>query len=75
MIRLALVALYSNLKFFSQKEIINFPRDAAEGPITEATGVNTEKGRIMEIILENEEKCSEKMKRDPPYNKSGTDII
>lgn len=42
-------------------------------PITEATGVNAGKGRTLEIILENEEKCSEKMKRDPPYNKSGTD--
>ncbi len=29
----------------------------------------------MEIILENEEKCSEKMKQDSPYNRSGTDTV
>uniref|UniRef100_A0A3Q3XP77 Calcitonin gene-related peptide type 1 receptor n=1 Tax=Mola mola TaxID=94237 RepID=A0A3Q3XP77_MOLML len=40
-------------------------------PITEPTGISADKGSIMEIILENEEKCAEKMKRDPPYNKSG----
>uniref|UniRef100_A0A669B2V9 Calcitonin gene-related peptide type 1 receptor n=1 Tax=Oreochromis niloticus TaxID=8128 RepID=A0A669B2V9_ORENI len=35
-------------------------------PTTEAPGVSTEK-----IILENEKKCQEKMKNDPPYRKSG----
>uniref|UniRef100_A0A8C6Q5M6 Calcitonin gene-related peptide type 1 receptor n=1 Tax=Nothobranchius furzeri TaxID=105023 RepID=A0A8C6Q5M6_NOTFU len=35
-------------------------------PMKEAARVWTEK-----IILENEKKCLEKMKQDPPYNKSG----
>ena len=73
------VALYNNINelvfSFSQKEILHFLRDAVGEPITEPTGISIDKGRVMEIILENEEKCSEKMKRDPPYNKSGTESI
>uniref|UniRef100_A0A3B5KNY0 G-protein coupled receptors family 2 profile 1 domain-containing protein n=1 Tax=Xiphophorus couchianus TaxID=32473 RepID=A0A3B5KNY0_9TELE len=38
----------------------------SETPTTEAMWVRTEK-----IILENENKCLEKMKNAPPYNKSG----
>lgn len=52
--------------FLSQKEIPDFQRDAAAEPTTEAPGVSTEK-----IILENEKKCQEKMKNDPPYRKPG----
>uniref|UniRef100_A0A672IQJ1 Calcitonin gene-related peptide type 1 receptor n=1 Tax=Salarias fasciatus TaxID=181472 RepID=A0A672IQJ1_SALFA len=37
-------------------------------PSTAATGVSVE-----QTILQNEEKCLEKMKNDPPYNKSGSD--
>nr|XP_046274161.1 uncharacterized protein calcr isoform X4 [Scatophagus argus] len=59
------------LKHRSEKETIHFLRDAAAEPTTEATGISTEKGSAMEIMLENKEKCSEKMKEDPPYNKSG----
>ncbi|XP_041823128.1 calcitonin gene-related peptide type 1 receptor [Melanotaenia boesemani] len=44
----------------------NFSRDAAGEPTTEATRVRKESN-----ILENEKKCFEKMKNDPPYNKSG----
>lgn len=58
--------------FCSQREVPHFSRDTAGEPITVATGVDTEGGRVMEMILEEEEKCSEKMKRDLPYNKSGT---
>ncbi|XP_051245804.1 calcitonin gene-related peptide type 1 receptor isoform X1 [Dicentrarchus labrax] len=54
-----------------EKEVPHFLRDAAEEPTTEATGVNTEKGGVMDIILNNEKKCSEKMLKDPSYNKSG----
>lgn len=47
--------------------------DAAGEPTTEATGVNSEEGGVVEkMILENEKKCLEKMKQDPPYNKSGS---
>lgn len=62
--------------FFSQKEVLHFLRDAAEELTTEATGVNKEKGSVVEKkILENENKCLEKMKQDPPYDKSGTDTV
>ncbi|XP_065327113.1 calcitonin gene-related peptide type 1 receptor isoform X1 [Pelmatolapia mariae] len=54
------------LKDKLEKEIPDFQRDAAAEPTTEAPGVSTEK-----IILENEKKCQEKMKNDPPYRKSG----
>lgn len=69
--------LYTELSFcFSQKEAPQFLSDAAGEPNTEATGVNAEKGGVAEtMILENEKKCSEKMKQDPPYNKSGTDTV
>ncbi|XP_030267064.1 calcitonin gene-related peptide type 1 receptor [Sparus aurata] len=55
------------LKNKSEKEILLFLRDAAG----ELSAEPAEKGGVMEIILENEKKCSEKMKQDPPYNKSG----
>ncbi|XP_039977702.1 calcitonin gene-related peptide type 1 receptor [Xiphias gladius] len=55
-----------------EKEVLHFLRDAAEELTTEATGVNKEKGSVVEKkILENENKCLEKMKQDPPYDKSG----
>ncbi|XP_034747374.1 calcitonin gene-related peptide type 1 receptor isoform X5 [Etheostoma cragini] len=55
-----------------EKEVPHFLRDAAGEPTTEATGVNAEKRSVVEkLILKNERKCSEKMKQDPPYNKSG----
>ncbi|XP_035807407.2 calcitonin gene-related peptide type 1 receptor [Amphiprion ocellaris] len=50
----------------SQKEIPDLLRDATGEHTTEATGVSSEKN-----ILESEKKCLEKMKTDPPYNKSG----
>ncbi|XP_076610983.1 calcitonin gene-related peptide type 1 receptor isoform X1 [Chaetodon auriga] len=53
------------------KEVLHFLRDASGEPTTEATGVSTEKAAVLEIILENEKKCSEKMKQDPPYSKPG----
>ncbi|XP_044026958.1 uncharacterized protein calcr isoform X2 [Siniperca chuatsi] len=54
------------------EEVPHFLRDAAGEPTTEATGVNTEKGSVLEKhILKNKNKCLEKMKQDPPYNKSG----
>lgn len=46
--------------------------DAPTEPRTEETGVRTEQGTIVELLLENEEKCSEKMKRNPPYNRTGS---
>ncbi|XP_047461761.1 calcitonin gene-related peptide type 1 receptor isoform X2 [Mugil cephalus] len=45
------------------EEIPGFLRDAAEKP---TSGDNAEK-----MVPENEKKCQEKMKNDPPYNKSG----
>ncbi|XP_032390825.1 calcitonin gene-related peptide type 1 receptor isoform X4 [Etheostoma spectabile] len=55
-----------------EKGVPHFLRDAAGEPTTEATGVNPEKRSVVEkLILKNERKCSEKMKQDPPYNKSG----
>lgn len=77
--KLASIALISNLHvdlFISQKEVPQLLRDAAGEPTTEATGVNIEKGGVVEKqILENEKKCLEKMKKDPPYQNSGTDIV
>ncbi|XP_068431705.1 calcitonin gene-related peptide type 1 receptor isoform X2 [Clinocottus analis] len=49
------------------KEVPHFLRDAAGEPTTEPT----ETSSVNKIILENEKKCSEKMKKDPSYNKSG----
>ncbi|XP_059205628.1 calcitonin gene-related peptide type 1 receptor isoform X1 [Centropristis striata] len=55
-----------------EREVPPFLGDAAGEPTTEATGDIEEKGEVVEkMILENEKKCSEKMKQDPPYNKSG----
>ncbi|XP_045915119.1 calcitonin gene-related peptide type 1 receptor [Micropterus dolomieu] len=55
-----------------EKEVPQFLRDAAGEPTTDASGVNIEKGGVVEKqILENEKKCLEKMKKDPPYHKSG----
>ncbi|XP_069032215.1 calcitonin gene-related peptide type 1 receptor isoform X3 [Embiotoca jacksoni] len=48
----------------------HFLRDAVGELTAEAAGVSTE-----EVILENEKKCQEKMKNDPPYNKSGSDAV
>ncbi|XP_029700367.1 calcitonin receptor isoform X1 [Takifugu rubripes] len=42
--------------------------DAPTEPRTEETG---EKGAIVELLLENEKTCYEKMKRNPPYNGTG----
>nr|XP_040044787.1 calcitonin gene-related peptide type 1 receptor [Gasterosteus aculeatus aculeatus]XP_040044788.1 calcitonin gene-related peptide type 1 receptor [Gasterosteus aculeatus aculeatus]FAA00374.1 TPA: calcitonin receptor [Gasterosteus aculeatus] len=40
-------------------------------PATGVTGVNAETdGVVDKMIRENENKCSEKMRQDPPYNKS-----
>ncbi|XP_015231937.1 PREDICTED: calcitonin receptor [Cyprinodon variegatus] len=47
-------------------EEIHFLKDAAGEQTTESVWIRTEK-----IIIENEKKCLEKMKNDPPYNKSG----
>lgn len=49
---------------------MSFLKDAAGEPTTEAMWVRTEKN-----ILENKNKCLEKMKNAPPYNKSGTDTV
>ncbi|KAM9385707.1 calcitonin gene-related peptide type 1 receptor [Pholidichthys leucotaenia] len=54
------------LKDELEKEIPIFLKDAPGEPTTQAAGVNTGT-----VILENEKKCQEKMKNDPPYNKSG----
>ncbi|XP_034561232.1 calcitonin gene-related peptide type 1 receptor [Notolabrus celidotus] len=55
-----------------KKEVLHYLRDSPGEPTTEVTGAKTEKAGVMEeIVLENEKKCIEKMKRDPPYNKSG----
>ncbi|XP_070840425.1 calcitonin gene-related peptide type 1 receptor isoform X3 [Chaetodon trifascialis] len=53
------------------EEVLHFLRDASGEPTTEATGVSKEKAGVMEIILDNEKKCSERMKQDPPYSKPG----
>lgn len=50
----------------------HFLRDAAEEQTTEVTGTNTEKDSVVEkMILENENKCLEKMKQDSTHNSSG----
>ncbi len=67
--------MIGKLNLFSQKEDLHFLRDATGESATDTTAVNTDKGGVMEIILENEEKCSEKMKQDSPYNRSGTDTV
>ncbi|PWA15452.1 hypothetical protein CCH79_00008467 [Gambusia affinis] len=54
----------------SKTEKMSFLKDAAGEPTTEAMWVRTEKN-----ILENKNKCLEKMKNAPPYNKSGTDTV
>ncbi|XP_054461399.1 calcitonin gene-related peptide type 1 receptor [Anoplopoma fimbria] len=54
-----------------EKEVPHFLRDAAGEPTTEGTGVNTETAGVEKMIIENEKKCSEKMKQDPSYEKSG----
>ncbi|XP_031709618.1 calcitonin gene-related peptide type 1 receptor [Anarrhichthys ocellatus] len=55
-----------------EKEVPHCLRDAAGEPATEVKGVNTETGGVVEkMILENEKKCSEKMKQDPSHNESG----
>ncbi|CAJ1083916.1 calcitonin gene-related peptide type 1 receptor [Xyrichtys novacula] len=52
-----------------EKEVPLYLRDSEGEPTTEAT---TKKGGVMEeIVFENEKKCIEKMKHDPPYNKLG----
>ncbi|TKS88548.1 Calcitonin receptor [Collichthys lucidus] len=51
-------------------EVLHFLRDAAGEPTTEASGINTDKGSVMAIVV-NEKTCAEKIKQDPPYNKSG----
>ncbi|XP_019118178.1 calcitonin gene-related peptide type 1 receptor isoform X2 [Larimichthys crocea] len=53
-----------------EMEVLHFLRDAAGEPTTEAIGINTEKGSVMAIVV-NEKTCAEKIKQDPPYNKSG----
>ncbi|XP_020487357.2 calcitonin gene-related peptide type 1 receptor [Labrus bergylta] len=56
----------------SETEVNHYLRDAPAEPTTVATDIMTEKGDVIEeIVLENENKCLEKMKHDPPYNKSG----
>lgn len=49
------------------QKVIRFLRDAVEEQTTEATQARAEK-----LVLENEKKCLEKIKKDPPHNKSGT---
>lgn len=43
--------------------------------LTEETGVWTEKSTVVELLLENEEKCFVKMTRDPPYSRSGSSFL
>ncbi|XP_034096749.1 calcitonin gene-related peptide type 1 receptor isoform X1 [Gymnodraco acuticeps] len=55
-----------------ETEVPHFLLDAPGEPTTKSIALNAEKGSVMEkMILENEKKCSEKIKQDPPYNKSG----
>lgn len=61
----------SLVSFFCFQKEINVLKDAAGEPTTEAMRVR----RTEKNILENEKKCLEKMKNDPPYNKSGTDTV
>ncbi|KAG7501002.1 calcitonin receptor [Solea senegalensis] len=46
-----------------------FLRDSAGAMTTDATDVDI--GGVQKLILENEKKCSEKMKNDPKYDKPG----
>ena len=76
---LAFVSLHAifTLTFSSVKEIPHFLRGAA-GELTtiEATEDYKEKGSdVQKMIFENEKKCFEKMERDPPYHKSGTNPL
>lgn len=48
-------------------EILQFLRDAEAEPTTDAAD-------IMEIILQNEEKCRKKIRSDTLSNKSGSDF-
>ncbi|XP_029369952.1 calcitonin gene-related peptide type 1 receptor isoform X2 [Echeneis naucrates] len=55
-----------------QKDTLDFLSDAPEELTAETTGAITERASVPEKnILENEKKCSERMKKDPPYDKSG----
>ncbi|XP_058475536.1 calcitonin gene-related peptide type 1 receptor [Solea solea] len=47
----------------------HFLRDSAGEMTTDATDVDI--GGVQKLILENEKKCSEKMKKDPKYDKPG----
>lgn len=49
-------------------------KDEPAEAVTEETGVRAGKSTVVELILENEEKCSEKMKRDPPHSRSGRQL-
>lgn len=49
---------------FVSKKVIRFLRDAAEEPTTEDVRVKADK-----LILENEKKCLEKIKKEPPRDK------
>lgn len=40
-------------------------------PLKDEPGVRAEKSAAVELLLESEERCSEKMERDPPYSRSG----
>nr|FAA00373.1 TPA: calcitonin receptor [Tetraodon nigroviridis] len=48
-----------------------FQVDEPAEPLTEETRLRAEKSPVLELLLENEEECSEKMRRDPPYSRSG----
>ncbi|KAM8841240.1 calcitonin gene-related peptide type 1 receptor [Spinachia spinachia] len=54
-----------------QKDVPYYLKDAPAEPATGVTGVNPETSEKM--ILQNENKCSEKMKQDPSFNKSAND--
>lgn len=47
-------------------------KDEPAEPLTEETRLRAEKSPVLELLLENEEECSEKMRRDPPYSRSGS---
>ncbi|KAL6099939.1 calcr [Pungitius sinensis] len=54
-----------------EKDVPYYLKDAPAQPAPGVTGVNTETSGVMEkIILENANKCSEKMRQDPSHNKS-----
>lgn len=46
-------------------------KDAPAETATKETVGRAEKSTVVELLLQQEEKCSEKMKRDPPYSRSG----